>query len=86
VAAEGLRPLLVAGSPLDEYLPVLLALLPLPHQASLCSLTGVSVRPLRAAAWDGVGRRGRGERVMVAMVVVGRAGSGDEEETGAGYL
>lgn len=73
VAAEGLRPLLVAGSPLDEYLPVLLALLPLPHQASLslCSLTGVSVRPLRAAAWDGDGIGWRPERQ-------GREGNGGD--------
>lgn len=80
VAAEGLRPLLVAGSPLDEYLPVLLALLPLPHQASLslCSLTGVSVRPLRAAAWDGDGMGWRPERQ-------GREGNGGDGGGGSGW-
>lgn len=63
--AAGLRPLLVAGPPLDEQLLVLLALLPMPHQAWFCSFTGVSVQPLRAAAWDGRGSIGwwRGDQV-----------------------
>jgi len=101
-AAAGLRPLLVAGPPLDEQLLLLLALLPLPHQASPRSLLAhwcVSA----AAARCGMGREGidrlvarrpgggrrQGERVMVPGDGGGCCGSGsggEEEETGAGYL
>ena len=59
--AAGLRPFLVAGPPLDEQLLVLLALLPMPHQASPRSARSLAHWCVSAAAARcGMGRQGIG--------------------------